>query len=70
MATADLPAPPTPSRAAAPRWHGEDNLGRAVIFIMVAALLLPMLNAGAKYLATAIPSSRSPSRATPVISST
>ena len=55
MATADLPAPPTPSRAAAPRWHGEDNLGRAVIFIMVAALLLPMLNAGAKYLADRYP---------------
>jgi drug/metabolite transporter (DMT)-like permease len=55
MATADLPAPPRSSRAAAPHWRGEDNLGRAVTFIMLAALLLPMLNAGAKYLADRYP---------------
>jgi hypothetical protein len=55
MATADLPAPLRSSRAAAPRWRGEDNLGRAVTFIMLAALLLPMLNAGAKYLADRYP---------------
>src|SRR5262245_51048786 len=55
MTTADLPAPPTTSRAAAPRWKSDDHLGRAVVFIMVAALLLPMLNAGAKYLSDRYP---------------
>jgi drug/metabolite transporter (DMT)-like permease len=42
-------------RALAPHWRREDNLGRAVMFIVLAAVLLPMLNAGAKYLADRYP---------------
>jgi drug/metabolite transporter (DMT)-like permease len=38
-----------------PEAHGKDNFGRAVLFMLLAAVLLPLLNASIKYLVQTYP---------------